>query len=96
MPSYTLSPAAQADVEDIWHYTAKHWSRLQAERYTRNIQATCEALSDGSRVGQPADDIRPGYRKTAVGSHVLFYRMQGNTVEVVRILHQRMDIERHM
>ena len=96
MPSYTLSPAAQADVEHIWHYTAEHWSKQQAERYTRSIQAACEALSDGSRIGQPADNIRLGYRKATVGSHVIFYRMQGNTVEVIRILHQRMDIERHM
>ena len=96
MSGYTLSPAAQADVENIWHYTEKHWSKLQAERYTRNIQAACEALSNGSRVGQPADDIRSGYRKAAVGSHVIFYRMQGRMVEVIRILRQRMDVERHM
>lgn len=96
MPSYTLSPAAQVDVERIWYYTVEHWSKQQAERYTRSIQAVCEALCDGSRVGQSADDIRTGYRKAAVGSHVIFYCMHGNTVEVIRILHQRMDIERHM
>lgn len=96
MPGYALSPAARADVGHIWHYTVEHWSEQQAERYVRSIQAACEALSDGLRVGQPANDVRPGYRKATVGSHVIFYRMQGNTVEVVRILYQRMDIERHM
>jgi toxin ParE1/3/4 len=42
------------------------------------------------------DDLRPGYRKYLVGSHVLFYRVTNTDVVVVRILHQRMDVERHL
>ena len=48
MAGYVLSPAAQADLSEIWDYTARHWGEAQAERYTRDIQATCEALSGGS------------------------------------------------
>ena len=96
MPGFNLSPAARADLEHIWHYTEKHWSKAQAERYARGIQAACIALSNGTKAGWPADDIRPGYRKAAVGSHVMFSRMREDTVEIIRILHQRMDIERHM
>lgn len=96
MPGYTLPPAAQADVGNIWRYVAENWSHPQAERYIRGIQAACEALGDGSRNGQPAGDIRSGYRKAAVGSHVIFYCMREKTVEVTRVLHKRMDVERHI
>ena len=96
MAGYALSPAARADLEEIWNYTVRHWGVAQAERYTRDIQAACEALSDGILVGRSAEDIRAGYRKVAVGSHVVYFRERADTLEVIRILHQRMDVERHI
>ena len=96
MAGYRLSPAAQADLESIWDYTVRHWGEAQAEDYTRNIQAACEALSKGKMVSRSAEDIRQGYRKVAVGSHVLFFRLQSGVVEIIRILHQSMDVERHL
>ena len=96
MPGYALSPAAQVDLSEIWDYTAEHWSEAQAERYTRGIQATCEGLSDGTLVGLSAEDIRTGYRKIAVGSHVMYYREREGALEIVRILHRRMDVSRHL
>ena len=79
MASYTLSPAAQADLENIWDYTARHWGEAQAEIYTRGIKAACEALSNGTLISRSADDIRAGRRKVALGSHVMFFRMQSRT-----------------
>ena len=96
MAGYALSPAAQADLSEIWDYTAEHWGEAQAERYTRDIQATCEGLSDGNLVGLSAEAIRAGYWKIAVGSHVIYYREREVTLEIVRILHRRMDVSRHL
>ena len=96
MGSYALSPAAQADLEDIWDYTVRRWGEAQAEDYTRNIQAACEALSEGTMISRSAGEIRAGYRKVTVGSHVMFFCMQSDVVEIIRILHQSMDIERHL
>ena len=96
MASYALSPAAQADLAEIWDYTARRWGEVQAERYTRDIQAACEALSDGTLVGLSAEDVRPGYRKIRVGSHVMCFRERSGTLEIMRILHRRMDVARHI
>ena len=96
MAGYVLSPAAQADLSEIWDYTARHWGEAQAERYTREIQATCEALGGGNLVGLSAEDIRAGYRKIGVGSHVMYYREREGTLEIVRVLHRRMDVTRHI
>jgi toxin ParE1/3/4 len=41
--------------------------------------------------GRSCDEIRPGYRKFSVGSHVVFYRVTDVGSDVVRILHRRMD-----
>ena len=96
MSGYALTPAARADIEEIWDYTVRHWGEAQAERYTRNIRDACEALGDGTLFGRSAEDIRPGYRKAVTGSHVMFYRVRADTVEIVRILHRSMDVDRHI
>ena len=93
---YALSPAARADVEEIWDYTLRHWGEAQAERYMRNIGDACEALGNGTPTGRSAEDIRAGYRKAAAGSHVMFYRVRADVVEIVRILHRSMDVGRHI
>ena len=96
MSGYALSPAARDDLDSIWDYTAETWSPDQAERYVLEIRAACAALASGQRRGRSAEDIRAGYRKLAVGAHFLFYRV-GNEglIEVIRILHQRMDVSAH-
>ena len=96
MAGYVLSPAAQADLEEIWDYTVRHWGVAQAERYTRDIQAACEAACDGILVGRSAEDIRAGYREIAVGSHVVYFRERPDTLEIIRILHRRMDVARRL
>ena len=42
------------------------------------------------------DDVRTGYRKYPAGSHLLFYRLTPDGIDIVRILLQRMDFERHL
>jgi len=69
----------------------------QAERYILRIRDACQALADGRRRGRAVDDIRPGYLKLAVGSHFLFFRITDTgLIDVVRILHQRMDVPSHL
>jgi toxin ParE1/3/4 len=47
-------------------------------------------------LGQECPNVRSGYYKNACGSHVLFYRLTAEGVDIVRILHERMDFERHI
>lgn len=97
MNGYLLSPAAQADLGQIWDYSACKWGRDRTDRYILSIRDACDALADGSRHGRPIDAIRPGYRKLAVASHFLFYRISASgLVDVVRILHQRMNVAEHL
>jgi toxin ParE1/3/4 len=97
MTAFLLLPGARRDLASIWQYTAKHWSSDQAERYTAEIVDACRAVSEGHRQGRPIDDIRPGYFKIAVRSHVVYYRVRNDGVYIVaRILHQRMDTSAHI
>jgi toxin ParE1/3/4 len=92
MTRYVLSELAESDLDEIWDYTAAHWSRDQANAYILSIRNTCQALADGRLVARAIDQVRPGYQKYPVGSHFLFFRRIDETlIGIVRILHQRMD-----
>ncbi|MDE1994363.1 MAG: type II toxin-antitoxin system RelE/ParE family toxin [Rhizobiaceae bacterium] len=92
---YHLSPLAETDLEDIWRYTVERWSSQQAETYHADIIRALDGLASGVKTGRRAD-IREGYFKYAVGSHVIYYRQQDTIIAVIRILHQRMDVNRHL
>lgn len=93
-----LSPAAQADLEEIWDYTRHQWNDDQAEAYVRVIQHAVELVADNPLIGKPCDEVRDGYRRYTAGSHTVYYRAGtgGELIEVVRILHKRMDVDRHL
>ncbi|WP_118184566.1 type II toxin-antitoxin system RelE/ParE family toxin [Paraburkholderia phosphatilytica] len=90
-----LTPLAGTDLEDIWRYSAAQWSPEQADPYHRDLVATMEALAAGKKSGR-ACTVRDGYFRYGVGSHVVFYLESPHTLDVIRVLHQRTDIERHL
>jgi toxin ParE1/3/4 len=96
MTGYVLSPRAQADIDEIWDYTADRWNDDQAERYTKDLRRAIETIARNPRKGRPCDQIRPGYRKFSIGAHVVFFRVVAHGIEVIRVLHQRMDFEQHL
>lgn len=96
MSRYVLSPKAQADIDGIWDYTADIWNIEQADRYVDRIKRACESISPDGREGRLLTEVREGYRKVAVGSHFIIFRIVEDTIDVVRILHQKMDIPSHL
>ena len=85
------SPQAEADLLDIWQFTFETWGDQQADRYLFSLNQGLERLTRAPRLGRPRDSIRPGYRSLSVGRHVIFYRIDGQTIDVIRVLHEKMD-----
>ncbi len=94
---YRVSKQAIIDLNDIWIYTLKKWSKEQADRYYDLIIGEIEYITDNFSIGKSAEHTRKNYRVTKVKSHLIFYRkMENDIVEIVRILHQRMDIKKRL
>lgn len=96
MRSCWLTPAATRDLSSIWDYTEQRWDIRQAETYVSEIRAAMERIAEDPDRGRACDEIREGYRRYAIGSHLVFYVVHQDSVDVVRILHQRMDPTRHL
>lgn len=89
------TPLAEKDLEDIWLFTAARWSADQAETYTTELVTAVERMARGSTSGRPTV-LRHGMLKQRCGRHVIYFRKSGAELVVVRILHQSMDVERHL
>ena len=97
MSDYRITRLAQHDLENIWEYTLNEWSRTQAEKYIDSLLSSFEAIEEGKIVGKSIDSIRKGYKKVLFGKHYIFFRLsQDKIVEIIRILHVSMDIEKHL
>jgi toxin ParE1/3/4 len=96
MKTYVLSPKAQADLEDIWDYTAERWGTAHAAVYLKRIEAAILLVSAQPQLANSAELVRGGYFRFPAGSHVLFFRKLPDRIDIVRVLHSRMDFLRHI
>lgn len=95
---YKISNEAQNDIENIWVYTFETWSIEQADRYYDLIFDEIEYLAENPNSGKDYSHVRKGYYRSKVKSHFIFYRInqKENEVEIIRVLHQQMDIKNRL
>jgi toxin ParE1/3/4 len=94
--AFRLSNKAIEDLKSIGRYTQQTWGLEQRKKYLAKIDAGFHTIAREPRIGTACDNIRKGYRKFYVGRNLVFYRQTGNRVEIIRILHDRMDVKSHM
>jgi toxin ParE1/3/4 len=87
------SPDARADLSEIWSYYAKVASRQIADKIAREIGEVCRLLEDHPFAGRARDEVRSGLRSIAARPHVVFYRVNNDVPEIVRILDGRRDLD---
>ncbi len=90
---FFISKKAVSDLEEIWLYTVEKWSIEQADRYYNLICDEFNYICKNINAGKSMEHVRKGYRASKIKSHLIFYRVINNSVEVIRILHERMDME---
>ncbi len=96
MSSYKLSKKADADFVGIWNYTFDTWGELQADKYTDSLKNTCTKLAISPEQAKSVDYIRAGYFKFKMKKHDIYFREIESGIEIVRILHEKMDVNRHL
>lgn len=96
MKRLKVTEAAEADLTAIGKYTEEHWGSAQKRRYLAMIKDCFTRLRRNSALGAPRDDLRPGYRSVSAARHVVFYRDINDCIEIIRILHVRMDMGGHL
>jgi len=93
---FVISKKAVSDLEEIWFYTFEKWSKQQADRYYNLIFNEINYICKNVSAGKSMEHVRKGYRATKVKSHLIFYKIVNDTIEIIRILHEQMDIENRL
>lgn len=94
MAKYHITKKAVADLDSIWDYTANTWSERQADNYySELVMALNRIASQPKYLDREYPEIHPGLYCRHCKKHLIFYRTaEDNLIEIVRILHERMDI----
>jgi len=100
-----LSDVAERDFKEILKTTLEMFGEGQLEVYRVTLVEALAALQAGPSISgsKARDDILPELRTLHVarkgrrGRHLILYRAApGNIIDVSRILHERMDLARHL
>jgi toxin ParE1/3/4 len=94
MSKFTLTDKAKDDLKKIARFTQKRWGKEQRNIYLKSLDSCFHQLGDNPAMGRACDEIKPGYYKFPTGSHVVYYRSKTEKqIEIVRVLHESMDVE---
>ena len=92
---FRVSSAARKDLLRIGRFTEHKWGTAKRNHYLGQLDEAFELISENDSIGIVCDNVVPGYRKFPEGSHVIYYRVT-DMVEIIRILHERMDPDSHL
>lgn len=96
MAVYSLSSKAATDLAGIYEYTILNFGLTQAREYLTGLHERFETLAGNPMQGRSASELSPDLRRFVYQSHVVFYVPKDKGIRIVRVLHQSMDMKRHI
>ena len=99
-----LSAAAEDDVRDILAWTTQQFGQAQARAYQATLVSAISALTAGPGVtgARPRHDLASNVftlhaaRAGRRARHVVVFRAQAETIDILRVLRDAMDLARHI
>lgn len=92
MAEYKVAQRARADLIDIYDFTEGRFGAYQAEAYHAGLVRSFGLLADFPLIGQPIDEVAAGYRRFRFQSHLIFYSVKPDYVEIRAVVHAAQDI----
>ena len=86
MASYRLGDAALADLDRIYEYGILTFGLEQADRYFDGLVCLFQQIADSPLSHPAVDEIRAGYCRARYYANSVYYHLEGDRVDIVRIL----------
>jgi len=93
---WVIRPTAETDLSDIWHYGADTWGIEQADRYADGFFALFNLLADFPEIARERIEFTPPVRIHPSGVHLVIYRVEGEGIEIIRILHAHLNLTAYL
>ena len=88
------SPSALADLQEIWDFYAEQADVDVADRMLDHIHSRTADLLEFPELGAPVSELGMGRRRLVLAPHVVFYVLDGDAIQILRVLHGRQDRDR--
>jgi plasmid stabilization system protein ParE len=92
VPRLIWTPAALADVQRLYRFLATKDADAP-QRAVKAIRAGVKILAHQPRLGRPIEDLDAEYREWLIdfgsSGYVALYRVEGETVAVLAVRHQK-------
>ena len=86
MADYRLTQEARKDLMDIAVYGDENFGVAQSDKYREQLKLHFELLAKQPKLFSAVDYIKPGYRRSVCGKHSVYYQIENNGVEIIRVL----------
>ncbi len=96
MHNIVVHPEAEVDIEDAADYTIEQGGRDQAPRYVGDIPNVIDRLAINGLRYPEEWEAYPGLRRMRSGHHFIFFLIEDEKIDVVRVMHERRDAVRHL
>lgn len=93
MQNYKLVPAAEKDLESIWRYTEQEWGIRQAENYIDQMDEAFQLVAGQPLMCRERQEFSPPVRIHHQGHHLIVYKIEIDSIKIIRVLHESMDID---
>lgn len=92
MRALRFTPQARADIAAVGRYSRKTWGAAKGREYSVALAERLMRLRTRPSVGRARPDIDPLVRGLRSNRHIVFYDVLPDTVVILRVLHERMDV----
>ena len=91
-----LSRQAETDLESILQYTYETYGEWQRQIYADALHEAFETITGNPGLGHRRPDLSERHLAFHVEHHFVVYTVSGQTVNMSRILYERMGFARHV
>lgn len=93
MPHIYKQALAEQDLIDIWLYTFEMWGEIQADKYLDDLEQAIKLLSETPLMCREREEFTPLVRIHQHEHHLIVYDTAPNGINIIRVLHESMDVE---
>ncbi len=91
-----VSKEAENDLVEIYRYGVINYGENKADQYIEALKEKCQFLADVPNLCPDRDEFNPSVKIHHHSKHLIIYVIENDAILIVRILHDRMDIQQHM
>ncbi len=86
MAKYKLTNEAKSDLIRIHHYGVNKFGMTQADKYFNSFFKSFDNIAQRPFSYELVDFIKPGFIRCVSGSDSIYFKVNGDTVEIISII----------